>query len=833
MKVSNSDLILLKPVEQTTRKFWIVAGILFSIWLIGLLAYLTQYRHGLSVTGLSRPTYWGIYITNFVFFIGISHAGTLISAILRISRAEWRRAITRSAEVITVMVLLFGVGNILIDMGRPDRMLNVLKYPHFTSPLLWDVTSITCYLTASLIYLYLPLIPDIARLRDHGVKWKRFYRTLALGWQETPKQKRILEILISIMAVAVIPIAISVHTVVSYVFSMTIQPMWHSAIFGPYFVVGAIFSGIAALLIAMAIIRKVYHLEEYLKNIHFNYLGILLLVMSLLWFYFTFGEYLTVFYGNEPIEMEVYRSKLTGPYAFYFWAMFVSCFVIPLIILVNRRTRTVTGTVIASIFVTIGMWLERFTIVVPTLINPRLPYAEGAYCPTWVEFLITMGCFAAFILLYMIFTKIFPIVSIWEIEEGRETSLQEVHERVKGYLPGSESKKYCLLALLLFVVSIPSVTWAQEEFPENPTSGARLFSEKGCFKCHSILGQGGHIGHDLARIDLGGSRLDLASNMLNHAETMASKMHDMKIIWPHLNGEEIDSLVAYLYYINYFDKMGDAAEGEKHFGTHGCNRCHLVAPSASGEAPPLTTFPRNISPIYLAKTLWNHGPNMQSKMAQMGIGWPNLEGSEIMDLVAYIKGVARSESEKAYLAPGNPNEGKTVFTDKGCVLCHGDPTTRTAPNLANRSQGLKQSLAKVVARMWNHAPQIFSRMRKAQIEIPKFTEKEMANLVAYIYFLNYPAPPPDRAAGQRLFVSRQCSVCHSLGEGLQGIGPDLSLASEASSQIDMVAAMWNHAPFMQTMMHEKEIAWPHFEKGDLNDLLGYIQSFKKESETAH
>lgn len=442
MKVSEQDQILLRPVEKTTKRFWITAAILFSVWFIGFLAYLSQFHNGLGVTGLSRPTYWGIYITNFVFFIGISHAGTLISAILRISRAEWRRAITRSAEVITVMVLLFGVGNILIDLGRPDRMLNVLKHPHFTSPLLWDVTSITCYLTCSTIYLYLPLIPDIARLRDRGVKWRGFYRLLALGWQETPRQKRILERLISIMAIVVIPVAVSVHTVVSYVFSMTIQPMWHSAIFGPYFVVGAIFSGIAALLIAMAIIRKVYHLEEYLKDIHFNYLGILLLVMALLWFYFTFSEYLTVFYGNEPLEMEIFRSKMSGPYAFYFWTMVVCCFVVPFVILANRKTRTVKGTVIASATITIGMWLERFTIVVPSLVNPRLPYARGVYHPTLVEFAITAGCFAAFILLYMTFTKIFPIVSIWEIEEGRESSLQEVHERVKGYLPGmgGESK---------------------------------------------------------------------------------------------------------------------------------------------------------------------------------------------------------------------------------------------------------------------------------------------------------------------------------------------------------------------------------------------------------
>src|SRR3989338_7531637 len=438
MKVSEQDLILLKPVEQTTRKFWIVAGILFTIWLIGVMAYLRQYHFGLAVTGLSRPTYWGLYITNFVFFIGISHAGTLISAILRISQAEWRRSITRSAEVITVMVLVFGVGNILIDLGRPDRMMNVLKHPHFTSPLLWDVTSISCYLTASTIYLYLPLIPDIARLRDHGVKWHRFYRFLALGWQETPRQKKILERLISVMAVAVIPIAVSVHTVVSYVFSMTIQPMWHSAIFGPYFVVGAIFSGIAALLIAMAIIRRVYHLENYLRPVHFDYLGVLLLVMCCLWLYFTFCEYLTVFYGNEPLEMAIFRSKVSGPYAFYFWTMVVCCFVIPFVILANRKTRTVTGTVVASVSITIGMWLERFTIVVPTLVNPRLPWEKGFYIPSWVEVGETVGCFAFFILFYVLFTKFFPIVSIWEIREGREKSVVEVQERVQSYLPSEE-----------------------------------------------------------------------------------------------------------------------------------------------------------------------------------------------------------------------------------------------------------------------------------------------------------------------------------------------------------------------------------------------------------
>lgn len=430
------DAILLEPILHTTWKFYVTAAGLLAIISVGVFAYITQYREGLGVTGLGRPVYWGFYITNFVFFIGISHAGTLISAILRIVGAEWRRTITRSAEVITVMVIMFGVGNILIDLGRPDRMLNVILFAKFGSPLLWDVCSISIYLTMSTTYLYLPLIPDIAIMRDHTNKYRRFYRILALGWTGTPKQKRILDVLISTMAIIVIPVAISVHTVVSFVFAMTVQPMWHSAIFGPYFVVGAIFSGIAALIVAMAVIRWVYGLGEYLKNVHFDHLGLLLLVMCFAWFYFTAAEFLTVFYGAEPAHMEVFWMKINGAFAWHFWTMIVTCFVIPVAILCNKRTRTILGTVIASFCVTIGMYLERFIIVVPSLSKPRLPHAENiVYTPTWVEWSILAACFAAFILLYMLFTKVFPIVSIWEVQEGREKSVAEATERIKSYMP--------------------------------------------------------------------------------------------------------------------------------------------------------------------------------------------------------------------------------------------------------------------------------------------------------------------------------------------------------------------------------------------------------------
>lgn len=439
-EASTQDALLLDSVLNTGPRYYAFVFLLLSIIAWGVYAYSTQWSKGLGVTGLNRPVYWGFYITNFVFFVGISHAGTLISAILRLCQAEWRRPITRMAETITVMVLFFGAGNILLDLGRPDRALYVFRFSHFTSPLMWDVISISTYLATSVTYLYVAMIPDIAILRDrvNGGWRKPFYTALAIGWTGSPAQHRRLNMAIALLAILVIPIAVSVHTVVSWVFAMTIQPMWHSTIFGPYFVAGAIYSGIAALLLTMALLRKVYHLEDYLKEIHFEYLGRLLLVMTLLWLYFTFAEYLTTYYGHEPTEMKVFWAKVTGPYAIYFWTMVVTDFVIPFAILCNRKTRTIAGIMVASSCVCVGMWLERFTIVVPTLVNPRLPWQRGLYVPSWVEVSMFAAFLAGFVLLYSLFVKLFPIISIWEIQEGRNEAVAEVVERIRGYLP-SES----------------------------------------------------------------------------------------------------------------------------------------------------------------------------------------------------------------------------------------------------------------------------------------------------------------------------------------------------------------------------------------------------------
>jgi len=431
------DRDLLRSVEDSGVGFRVASTLLGLVLLTVWVIFGRQILLGLGVTGLNQPVTWGFYIVNFVFFIGISHAGTLISAILRLSQAEWRRPITRMAEVITVVVLAIGAFHPMLDLGRPERALNIFTAGRLQSPLLWDVSSISAYFMASTVYLYIPMIPDIALLRDRGARPRWLYAFMAWGWQGTTRQQVVIERAVSILMILVIPIAVSVHTVISYIFAMTLQPGWHSTIFGPYFVVGAIFSGIAALMMVMIVLRRIFHLERYLKQVHFDYLSRLLLIMSLLWFYFTFSEYLTAFFGNEPAEMRVFFYKVTGPYAPFFWSMVAANFLVPVVILSFRRTRTIPGIFIASACIVVGMWLERLNIVVPSLANPRLPLPTGYYIPSLVEWVMFAGGIATFILGFVIFARFFPLISVWEIQEGRRLSIAETTERLEGYLPDS------------------------------------------------------------------------------------------------------------------------------------------------------------------------------------------------------------------------------------------------------------------------------------------------------------------------------------------------------------------------------------------------------------
>jgi molybdopterin-containing oxidoreductase family membrane subunit len=414
-------------------RIWI--GSLLAVIAAALLAYVYQLARGLEATGMREYVSWGVYITNFVFFIGISHAGTLISAILRVTNAEWRRSVTRVAEAITVFALMVGAPMVLIDLGRIDRLLNIVVHGRLNSPLLWDVCSVCTYLVGSITFLYVALIPDFALLRAKttngqtlGWRW-RLYNALSLGYRDTPEQKRYLERAMHAMSVIIIPVAVSVHTVVSWIFGMTLRPGWHSTIFGPYFVVGAIYSGTAALIVAMVVFRKVYHLENLITMRQFRALGALLMALTVVYLYFTLSEYLTVWYGGEAVDRRL-LDVLMGPgsYGILWWLTVVGCFFVPALLLVIPvifpHRVSLSRLVVACILINIGMWLKRYLIVVPTLLTPFIP-AEAAgvklvYEPTWVEWTITAGAFAVFLLLFTLFAKVFPIVSIWETVEGVE-----------------------------------------------------------------------------------------------------------------------------------------------------------------------------------------------------------------------------------------------------------------------------------------------------------------------------------------------------------------------------------------------------------------------------
>jgi molybdopterin-containing oxidoreductase family membrane subunit len=414
----------------------VTAAILLAVFFFGVYQYIRQFTQGLGVTGMNQPVTWGFYIINFVFFIGISHAGTLISAILRLNQAEWRRPITRMAEVITAIVLAIGGLHPIIDLGRPDRMLNIFKWGRLQSPLLWDVMCITAYFAASTVYLYVPLIPDIARLRDRGTRPLWLYDFLSWNWRDTPRQRQVLQRAMNLLMILVIPVAVSVHTVISYIFAMTLEAGWHSTIFGPYFVAGAIFSGIACLMVVMIVFRKVYHLEDYLKEVHFANLSKLMLVMAAIWFYLTFSEYLTGFFGAKPEELHVMMYKFTGPYAFPFWLMVFLNFIVPVAILSRKKTRTIPWILVVSIGIAIGMWLERLIIVVPSLSVPYVDFPSHPYWPSLTEISIFAAAIAAFCLGFMVFAKFFPLISIWEMEEARESAIDETSARIASYLPG-------------------------------------------------------------------------------------------------------------------------------------------------------------------------------------------------------------------------------------------------------------------------------------------------------------------------------------------------------------------------------------------------------------
>ncbi len=418
---------VLRPMLETGRGFWIVVAVLGAIVAWGLYAWGYQIYWGMGVAGINRPVYWGLYIATFVFWVGISHAGTMISAVLRLLKADWRRPITRGAEAMTAFALMMAALYPLVHLGRVWKFYwmipypnNRLLWPNFQSPLMWDFVAIFTYLIGSMLYLYLALIPDMAMARDHTSGWRYWlYRTMGLGWRGTEAEWHKLHRALGIFSVIIIPVFLSVHSIVSWDFAVTIQPRWHSTIFAPYFVIGAVYSGLAALATILIIVRKTMHLKEFLRAEHFDPLGKMVMVAGLGWIYFWFSGVIVEWYGNDPVIIEILNDEVFGNLAPLFWVQ-MTFNVLPVIFLAFKRVRTnPLLLLIVTLAVNVGMYTERVLIVVGNLQRNYLPFNWGTYKPTWVEISIVAMTFAGFILLYTLFSRVVPYVPVWEIKEGR------------------------------------------------------------------------------------------------------------------------------------------------------------------------------------------------------------------------------------------------------------------------------------------------------------------------------------------------------------------------------------------------------------------------------
>jgi molybdopterin-containing oxidoreductase family membrane subunit len=435
-----------RPILKTKTIYWVWVGFLVAVIAWAVYSYSRQWRDGLIVTDMRDRISWGLYISAFVFFIGISHAGTLISAILRVAHAHWRAPVTRMAEFITAVALICGAAFVLIDMGRPERIFNVYLFGRWQSPIMWDVMAITTYLTASVLYLYTPMIPDLAMFRDRlkgkiGPLREWFYRTAALDWAGTSGQWKALGRAITILMLIIIPIAVSVHTVVSWIFGMTLRVGWNSSIFGVLFVAGAIFSGIATLLIVMAILRRLYHWEEYLTEKQFRYLGYLLAAFAAFMIYVNLSEFLTSGFKLEEGEEFAFRQLFLEDFAALFWFYLIFGLVVPVLIMVIPKTRTITGVVVAAVLVDIAMFMERYFIVVTGLRVPLMAYEPADYFPSLVEWSIFAGGIAFFALVTTLALKVFPMFAVWEMVEEHEHQLaMEAGEKLvsSGTIAGTD-----------------------------------------------------------------------------------------------------------------------------------------------------------------------------------------------------------------------------------------------------------------------------------------------------------------------------------------------------------------------------------------------------------
>jgi len=421
---------LLGHTVNTSLKYKLWVAFLLLIIFIGGYAYYRQLKLGLIVTAMRDYTSWGIYISNFVFFVAISLVGSLISSILKLNKNNWSRPLTRVSEIIAVSAIICAAVIIIVDMGRPDRFFYVVKYLRIQSPIIWDVIIISTYLVISLLLLYLSLLPDIALCRDRLTavpKWKKsMYRVMSINWSNHPKQIETHYKITKILAITVLPVAFAIHTVTSWLFATTWRPGWDSTNLGPYFVSGAFMAGAAVIIVAMYLIRVHLKLKKYITEMHFEKMGKLLVLLSLVYLYFNINEYLGPAFKMVGVEGEHITELFTGKYAPMYWFVQLGGLILPIVFLIFKPFRKPLPIFIISIFVVLGAWFKRFLIVIPSLQHPYLPI-QGVdesylhYNPTWEEWAITMSSFAWFLLIITVLIKLFPVIPILKEKLDSET----------------------------------------------------------------------------------------------------------------------------------------------------------------------------------------------------------------------------------------------------------------------------------------------------------------------------------------------------------------------------------------------------------------------------
>jgi mono/diheme cytochrome c family protein len=384
------------------------------------------------------------------------------------------------------------------------------------------------------------------------------------------------------------------------------------------------------------------------------------------------------------------------------------------------------------------------------------------------------------------------------------------------------------VAVLLLWASQPGYAQERWGLTQNPMAGSQVFGSKGCVKCHSVNGLGGTLGPDLGHIAERRSLYDLAATMWNHLPRMGQQMQELGIERPQLSEREAADLVAFLFTLDYFDPPGDSEAGEHLFDEKKCVVCHQVGVHGGVAGPSLDHLGQYGSPILVAAAMWNHGPGMQAMMEDKGIERPTFSGSELTDLIAYLESISPpSLAGPLYVLPGDANEGRVTFAEKGCAECHSVRGVggREAPDLARRA--VSWDLTQFAAAMWNKAPRMTAHMRARGIQVPQLGAGEMADLVAYLYSVRYFAESGDVQAGQRLLSGSGCLTCHSLNGQGAGAAGNLAESTEMVSPAEVISVLWNHAAYTEAG-DSLAVPWPVLSAEEMADIAAFLQSPRRD-----